>query len=159
MAKKGWHKESARHALAGMGLKTLRTKQKVRVSLRSGEHKILSIKNAKVLSKPRGVEGQYQWIELEMDIQGEVHISEAQSVGHSLGIDWGKDPIDLEEFRYGMQVELEHSVGDTSVIDLEQPYYKVDERHDLETVGKIALAHLRESPDYYRELRKMEAKF
>jgi len=159
MAKKGWHKESARHSLAGMGLKTVRTKQKVRVSLRTGENKVLKVRDARVLTDPRGVEGQYQWIELDLEVQGEVLPSEARQVGLDLGIEWGKDPISIEEFRYGMQTELEHFTGDTSIVPDNTTYYKVDERHDLNTVGRIALAHLRESPNYYVELRKMERRF
>jgi hypothetical protein len=53
----------------------------------------------------------------------------------------------LEEFRRGMDVELEHGTRDvdTNVTN-----------DDPLTTGKIALAHLREFPDYYDRLEEME---
>jgi len=75
------------------------------------------------------------------------HISteEAKQIGESLGIDWIK--FDVEQFRMGMDVELEHGLRDdhTNVTN-----------DDLTTTGKIALAHLNEFPDYYTRLDKME---
>lgn len=70
---------------------------------------------------------------------------EATIVGGKLGIDWSK--FDVEQFRMGMDVELEHGVRDpeTNVTD-----------DDPLTTGKIALAHLKEFPDYYTRLEKME---
>lgn len=70
---------------------------------------------------------------------------EAQSVGERLGLDWSK--FDVEQFRMGMEVELEHGVRDleTNVTN-----------DDSLTTGKIALAHLKEFPDYYTRLEKME---
>ena len=71
---------------------------------------------------------------------------EAQQVGASLGIDWEK--IDLEQFRRGLEVELEHGARDpeTNVTN-----------DDLSLTGKIAWAHLKEFPDYYTRLDKLEA--
>ena len=71
---------------------------------------------------------------------------EAQRVGASLGIDW--DKIDLEQFRRGIEVEFEHGArdADTNVTD-----------DDLSLTGKIAWAHLKEFPDYYTRLDKLEA--
>jgi len=70
---------------------------------------------------------------------------EAKKVGEALGIDWSK--FDVEQFRAGMDVELEHGRRD--------PY--TDVTHDDPVVtGKIALAHLNEFPDYYTRLEKME---
>ncbi|MDH3538988.1 MAG: hypothetical protein OEP52_03245 [Acidimicrobiia bacterium] len=71
---------------------------------------------------------------------------EARSIGDRVGVDWERIPI--EEFRMGLAVELEHGTHDfeTNVTD-----------DDLVTTGKIALAHLREFPDYYTRLEKMEA--
>jgi hypothetical protein len=71
---------------------------------------------------------------------------EARSIGDRVGVDWERIPI--EEFRMGLAVELEHGTHDseTNVTD-----------DDLATTGKIALAHLREFPDYYTRLEKMEA--
>ncbi|MGZ5315444.1 MAG: DUF5661 family protein [Solirubrobacterales bacterium] len=73
---------------------------------------------------------------------------QAREVGEQIGIDWEKAPFDVEQFRAGMDIELEHGTQDpaTNVTD------------DAPTVtGKIALAHLNEFPDYYTRLAKMEA--
>ncbi|MGZ5326700.1 MAG: DUF5661 family protein [Solirubrobacterales bacterium] len=73
---------------------------------------------------------------------------EAKQVGEKIGIDWDAAPFDLEQFRAGMDVELEHGSHDpaTNVTD-----------DDATVTGKIALAHLNEFPDYYTRLQKMEA--
>jgi len=70
---------------------------------------------------------------------------EAAIVGGKLGIDWSK--FDVEQFRMGMDVELEHGLRD--------PETNVTNDDPLIT-GKIALAHLKEFPDYYTRLEKME---
>jgi len=70
---------------------------------------------------------------------------EAKSVGESLGIDWSK--FDIEQFRMGMDVELEHGLVDSAT--------NVTNDDPLLT-GKIALAHLNEFPDYYTRLYAME---
>jgi len=70
---------------------------------------------------------------------------EAKSVGEALGIDWSK--WDVEQFRQGMDVELEHGTVD--------PHTNVTNDDPMMT-GKIALAHLNEFPDYYTRLDKME---
>ena len=70
---------------------------------------------------------------------------EAAIVGGKLGIDWSK--FDVEQFRMGMDVELEHGLRD--------PETNVTNDDPLVT-GKIALAHLKEFPDYYTRLEKME---
>ncbi len=70
---------------------------------------------------------------------------EATIVGGKLGIDWSK--FDVEQFRMGMDVELEHGLRD--------PETNVTNDDPLIT-GKIALAHLNEFPDYYTRLEKME---
>jgi len=70
---------------------------------------------------------------------------EAKKIGEQLGIDWSK--FDVEQFRSGMDVELEHGVTD--------PHTNVSNDDPL-TTGKIALAHLNEFPDYYTRLKKME---
>jgi hypothetical protein len=75
-----------------------------------------------------------------------VGAEEAQQVGASLGIDWKK--IDLEQFRRGLEVELEHGARD--------PETNVTS-DDLSLTGKIAWAHLKEFPDYYTRLDKLEA--
>jgi hypothetical protein len=70
---------------------------------------------------------------------------EAKKIGEELGIDWSK--FDVEQFRMGMDVELEHGTRslDTNVTN-----------DDPLTTGKIALAHLNEFSDYYTRLDKME---
>jgi hypothetical protein len=68
-------------------------------------------------------------------------------VGTEIGIDWDSAPFDLDQFRRGMEVELEHGLHDlaTNVTD-----------DDPVVTGKIALAHLNEFPDYYTRLERME---
>lgn len=73
---------------------------------------------------------------------------EAKRVGEQIGIDWESAPFDVEQFRAGMDVELEHGTHD--------PTTNVTE-DDPTVTGKIALAHLNEFPDYYTRLQKMEA--
>lgn len=58
------------------------------------------------------------------------------------------DQVNLEQLRIGMEVELEHGRRD--------PLTNVTDDDPLMT-AKIALAHLRELPDYYLRLRAMEA--
>ena len=72
----------------------------------------------------------------------------ARATGEQLGIDWAAAPFDVEQFRSGMDVELEHGLHDilTNVTD-----------DDPLVTGKIALAHLNEFPDYYTRLARMEA--
>ena len=71
---------------------------------------------------------------------------EAKLIGDKLGINW--DKFDIEQFRMGISVELEHGAHDsqTNVTN-----------DDEEFTGKIAWAHLKEIPDYYTRLAKMEA--
>jgi hypothetical protein len=70
---------------------------------------------------------------------------EACRIGEALGIDWSQ--FDVEQFRMGLDVELEHGTVDpaTNVTD-----------DDSILTGKIALAHLNEFPDYYTRLAAME---
>src|SRR5450631_1103267 len=73
---------------------------------------------------------------------------DARAAGERIGIDWASSQFDVEQFRMGMDVELEHGRQDleTNVTD------------DDETVtAKIARAHLNEFPDYYTRLAVMEA--
>jgi len=70
---------------------------------------------------------------------------EAKKIGESLSIDWSK--FNVEQFRMGMDVELEHGLRDSNT--------NVTNDDPLMT-GKIALAHLNEFPDYYTRLKKME---
>ncbi len=72
---------------------------------------------------------------------------EAKSVGAQIGIDWEQAPFGVEQFRAGMDVELEHGRRD--------PMTDVTSNDPIVT-GKIALAHLNEFPDYYTRLEVME---
>lgn len=71
--------------------------------------------------------------------------NEAKEIGAAIGIDWSR--VDINEFKMGLAVELEHGSHDpeTNVID-----------DNAEMAGKIAWAHLKELPDYYTRLEKME---
>jgi hypothetical protein len=80
-----------------------------------------------------------------MDMSGNFTTEEAQKVGELLGVDWKS--WDVEQFRMGMDVELEHGSID--------PHTNVTDNDPLLT-GKITLAHLSEIPDYYTRLAKME---
>jgi hypothetical protein len=72
---------------------------------------------------------------------------EAHAAGEQIGIDWATSPFDVEQFRMGMDVELEHGTQDleTNVTD-----------DDVTVTAKIARAHLNEFPDYYSRLAVME---
>jgi hypothetical protein len=70
---------------------------------------------------------------------------EAKQIGAALGIDW--QAFDVEQFRMGLEVELEHGARD--------PQTNVTNDDPL-TTGKIALAHLKEFPDYYTRLKALE---
>jgi hypothetical protein len=74
-------------------------------------------------------------------------VQEAADAGSAIGIDWASAPFDVEQFRMGMDVELEHGLHDlaTNVTD-DDPIF----------TAKIALAHLHEMPDYYTRLERME---
>ena len=70
---------------------------------------------------------------------------QAREIGEKLGIDWSR--FDLEQFRMGLDVELEHGLHDPSTdVTGDDPIL----------TGKIALAHLNEFADYYTRLEKME---
>lgn len=75
-----------------------------------------------------------------------VDAEEAKRIGTALGIKWGV--IDLEQFRRGLEVEFEHGSHDpeTNVTN-----------DDVELTGKITWAHLKEIPDYYTRLDRLEA--
>ena len=65
----------------------------------------------------------------------------ARRVGNALRVNW--DKVNIEQFRMGLEVELEHR----------------DVTHgDYLLTGKIALAHLKEYPDYYTRLKRVETK-
>jgi hypothetical protein len=72
---------------------------------------------------------------------------DARRVGEEIGIDWASAPFDVDQFRTGMNVELEHGLHD--------PHTNVSNDNPHIT-AKIALAHLNEFPDYYTRLEQME---
>ena len=71
--------------------------------------------------------------------------AQAKNIGEKLGQDWTR--FDVEQFRMGMDVELEHGLVD--------PHTNVT-NDDPVITGKIALAHLNEYADYYTRLYKLE---
>lgn len=81
-----------------------------------------------------------------MSDKRQITAEEARSIGVQLGLDWAK--INLEQFRRGLEVELEHGARDpeTDVTN-----------DDLILTGKIAWAHLKEIQDYYTRLDQLEA--
>jgi hypothetical protein len=81
----------------------------------------------------------------KMSSQKSFTTEEAREIGKKLGITW--DRFDVEQFRLGLEVELEHGLHDlaTNVTN-----------NDPVLTGKIALAHLNEFADYYSRLQKME---
>jgi hypothetical protein len=76
-----------------------------------------------------------------------VTTEQARETGQTIGIDWGTSLFDVEQFRRGMVVELEHGSHD--------PQTDVTSDDPILT-GKIAWAHLKEFPDYYDRLETME---
>jgi len=80
-----------------------------------------------------------------MSVKKHFSAEESKSIGEKLSIDWSK--FDVEQFRMGMDVELEHGKIDSNT--------NVSNDDPLIT-GKIALAHLNEFPDYYDRLYEME---
>ena len=82
-----------------------------------------------------------------MSERGSITAAQAREIGEAIGIDWPSAPFDVEQFRRGMEVELEHGVRDPAT----------DVTGDDPTItAKIALAHLKEFPDYYTRLARME---
>ncbi len=75
-----------------------------------------------------------------------VSLDEAKQIGDKLGVNWVK--VELEQFRRGLEVEFEHGAHDpeTNVTN-----------DDVVLTGKIAWAHLKEFPDYYTRLARLEA--
>jgi Protein of unknown function (DUF5661) len=82
-----------------------------------------------------------------MSERSQFSADEAHRIGEEIGIDWSSSEFDVDQFRRGLDVELEHGRHDaaTNVTD-----------DDAATTGKIARAHLNEFPDYYTRLEQME---
>jgi len=118
---RGWFGESGRHSLAAKG---------VRSPHKRSERPLGHIGGA-CRGKPRK----------------RITKAQAKAVGDAIGVDWAT--IDIEQFRKGMLVELEHGCRDSTT----NVTYD-----DLVSTGKIAHAHLKESRNYYRLLEDMEKK-
>ena len=72
---------------------------------------------------------------------------QARAIATELGIDFKALGFDLEQFRMGLGVELEHGPRDSETdVSGDDPI----------VTGKIALAHLTEVPDYYTRLAVLE---
>ena len=71
--------------------------------------------------------------------------TDAKKIGEDIGIDWKK--VNLDEFTKGVNIEFEHGTKfpETNVTN-----------NDKSLTGKIAWAHLKEYPDYYTRLEKLE---
>jgi hypothetical protein len=72
---------------------------------------------------------------------------QALAVAGEIGLDLATSGFDAEAFRIGMEIELEHGLRD--------PETNVTNDDPIVT-GKIAWAHLKETPDYYERLERME---
>lgn len=70
---------------------------------------------------------------------------DAKEIGEEIGINWKE--IRLDEFTKGINIEFEHGkkFPETNVTN-----------DDKVLTGKIAWAHLKEFPDYYTRLEKLE---
>ena len=70
---------------------------------------------------------------------------DAKEIGDAIGINW--DEVRLDEFTKGVNVEFEHGskYPETNIT-----------KNDKKMTGKIAWAHLKEFPDYYTRLAKLE---
>jgi len=75
-------------------------------------------------------------------------LEQATEVAKVLGIDFSQKEYTLEEFAFGINVELEHGTVD--------PVTNVTNDDPILT-GKIALAHLNEAPLYYNDKIGLEA--
>jgi hypothetical protein len=108
------------------------------------------VRNRCPLTHPRNVNEGAAWqkaISYQFNIMSKKQFTpgQAKTIGEQLGIRW--DKFDVEQFRAGLGVELEHgAVNQTTDVTNDDPLL----------TGKIALAHLTEFPDYYTRLEKME---
>lgn len=82
------------------------------------------------------------WAKLE---KAEVTVPEAKAILAQL--DTGNMKISVENFRMGLEVELEHGIR--------FPEANVTNNHPILT-GKIVLAHFKETLDYYQRLEVAE---
>ncbi len=72
---------------------------------------------------------------------------EAAVIAATIGLDFEVEGVDREEFRMGLEVEMEHGSRDPRTnVTGDDPFL----------TGKISWAHLQELPDYYSRLKVME---
>lgn len=74
---------------------------------------------------------------------------DARAIGKQIGIEWGNTDYNVEALKQGIEVEHEHGTergADTNIGG-----------DDNQVAARIALSHLKELPDYYPRLKKMEA--
>lgn len=81
-----------------------------------------------------------------MKVPKSISKSAAKKIGDAIGVDWKK--VDIDEFRKGIKVEFEHGsqLGPQTNVTGD----------NLEKTARIALAHLKELPNYYTKLAKIE---
>lgn len=84
---------------------------------------------------------------VELTTKRSLTTDEALAIATELGIDFGALGCDLEQFRMGLGVELEHGPRDP------EPHVR---GNDPIVTGKIALAHVTEFPDYCTRLAVLE---
>lgn len=73
---------------------------------------------------------------------------DGENISKKLGISFDTVKYTVEDFTFGMNIELEHGNSNPKTnLTNDDPLLS----------GKIALAHLNEFPDYYDRLKKMEA--
>jgi DNA-directed RNA polymerase alpha subunit len=78
-------------------------------------------------------------------LEKEFTIEEVLWIAKNLSVRF--DKFDVEQFRVGLNVELEHgTINPVTNVTNDDPII----------TGKIALAHLNEFPDYYKRLKIME---
>ena len=84
----------------------------------------------------------------DMSSHARFTLEQARAAGERIGVDWDASLFSLDQFRMGMDVELEHGTRDpeTNVTD-----------DDVILTAKIARADLDEFPDDDTRLAKMEA--
>lgn len=81
------------------------------------------------------------------DVKPSFTREDAIMIARALKIDFSKEKFDIDEFAVGINVELEHGSKfiETNIT-----------KNDPILTGKIAYAHLKEFPDYYTRLKKLE---
>ena len=85
---------------------------------------------------------------MTLTVRRQFTVEQARAVAVEIGLEFDAVPFEVEQFRRGLEVELEHGRRDP----------QTDVTHDDPLItGKIAWAHLKEMPDYYERLAKMEA--